>query len=404
MEISSRERILEAVDHKETDRVPIDLGGTDCSGIALGPYLKFCEHLGVNPAPIYIVDISQQIVVVDDEVADKVGSDAKVIWHLPDEWRDGHAYDGTPVKYPANFNPQTLPNGDKVILDKDGEAVLKMPNGGYFYDICKHPLKGVKEISTLDEHKDAFRDMDRPSWYDMPLEKLGKYVQQVRKNNPRALVGCFSGHVFQAGQFLRGWSEFLLDIAGNKPMAQAVMERLVEEHIKAFDRYADTVYKHVDIIEVCDDIGMQNNTWISPESYRKLVKPYHELLFSHIKKKSGARLLLHACGSISSILPDLIEVGVDILNPVQYSANKMDLVMLKRDFGRDICFWGGGIDTQKILPFGTPEQVADEVKRNIDILAPGGGFVFATVHNITEGVPLENIVALYKTVREYGSK
>jgi uroporphyrinogen decarboxylase len=402
MALTSRERILKAVQHEETDRVPIDLGGTDCSTIAIGPYRKLCEHLGIDARPYQIVDISQQIAIVDDRVADSLGTDAKVIWHLPDQWRDGQAYDGTPVKYPARFKPVTRQNGDKEVLDKNGEASMRKPAGGFYYDICRHPLMHVADPRELDAYPDSFETMDRPEWYDMSLEKLEQEVKAIRNTNDRALVGCFGGHVFQAGQYIRGWSEFLLDLAGNPAMAESVMDRLVEAHIKAFDRYAETVYQHVDIIEVCDDVGMQNTTWISPDTYRKLIKPYHRRLYQHIKTKTGLPLLLHSCGSVSTFIPDFIEIGVDILNPVQYSADKMDLATLKRDFGDDICFWGGGVDTQKILPFGTPEQVSDEVKRCIDTLAPGGGFVFATVHNITEGVPLENILAAMDTVRSHG--
>jgi len=390
------------VRHEEVDRVPIDLGGTDVSSIAIGPYRRLCEALAIEASPYFIVDTSQQIVIVDDLIADRLGSDAKAIWHLPDEWKDDYAYDQTLVKYPAEFKPVTLANGDKVVLDKDGEAYLWMPYGGFYYDICKHPLKDVQDPKDIDRYANAFETMDRPAWYDMPLEKLAQTVKTIRQNSDRALIGCFAGHVFQAGQYLRGWSEFLLDLAANPSLAEAIMDRLVQAHIAAFDCYAETVYKHVDIIEVCDDLGMQNSTWISPQTYRKLIKPYHQRLYHHIKAKTGAPILLHSDGSISSLIPDLIEIGVDILNPVQYTAGNMDLESLKRDFGSDICFWGGGVDTQHILPFGTPEQVSDEVKRCIDTLAPGGGFVFAVVHNITEGVPLDNILAALQTAASYG--
>jgi len=403
MEHTSRERILKAVRHQESDRIPIDLGGTDCSCIAIGPYRRLCDTLGIDAAPYRIVDICQQIVIVDDRVADELGVDAKVIWHLPNAWRDGRAYDATPVKYPAKFKPERLANGDRVILDKRGQATLRMPDGGFYYDICHHPLQHVQDLKELDQHTDAFESMDRPEWYDMPLEKLEREVKKVRDQNDRALIGCFGGHIFQAGQLLRGWSEFLMDLVGNPKMAEAIMDKLVEAHIKAFDGYAETFYQHVDIIEVCDDAGMQSSTWISPDTYRKLIKPYQARLYDHIKKRTGAPLLLHACGSVSPFIPDFIEIGVDILNPVQYTANNMDLATLKRDFGSDICFWGGGVDTQDTLPHGTPEAVTEEVKRCIDTLAPGGGFVFATVHNIIEGVPTENILAALRTAKSYGT-
>mgnify|MGYP006288426223 CR=1 FL=1 len=400
--LTSRERILKAVRHEEADRIPLDLGGTDVSTIAIGPYTKLCGALGIDARPHYIVDISQQVVVVQDQVADRIGADAKAIWHLPAAWRDDRAYDQTPVKYPAGFLPITLAKGDKVVLDSEGEASLRMPADGFYYDLCKHPLQHVAKMRELDHYAHEFAAIDRPPWYDMPLDQLETTVKTIRENSDRALIGCFAGHVFQAGQFLRGWSEFLMDLAGNPALAEAIMDRLVQAHIKAFDRYADTVYKHVDIIEVCDDMGMQNTTWVSPQTYRKLIKPYHQRLYEHIKAKTGLPILLHSDGSVASLIPDFLEIGVDILNPVQYTAGKMDLATLKQNFGSELCFWGGGVDTQYTLPFGTPDQVSDEVKRCIDTLAPGGGFVFAVVHNITEGTPLENILATLQTARSYG--
>ncbi len=403
MKSTSRERILDTVEHKEPDRLPIDLGGTDCSTIAIGPYHQLCKALEIDAAPYRIVDICQQVVIVDDNVADAMGSDAKVIWHLPAAWRDGEAHDGTPAQYPARFLPRTLPNKDQVVMNRQGQACLKMPHEGLYYDICCHPLAHIRDVEEIKDYPHEFDGMDRPEWCDMPLADLEQTVQQIRAHNDRALVGCFAGHIFQAGQFLRGWSQFLLDLAGWPAMAEAVMDRLLAAHIAAFDRYADTVYKHVDIIEVCDDIGMQNTTWVSPKTYRKQIKPFHRKLYQHIKKKTGAKLLLHSCGSVSSVIPDFIEIGVDILNPVQYTANHMDLAQLKRDFGSDLCFWGGGVDTQRTLPFGTPQEVSDEVKRCIDIMAPGGGFVFSVVHNITHGVPVENILAAFRTAKTYGA-
>jgi len=172
--------------------------------------------------------------------------------------------------------------------------------------------------------------------------------------------------------------------------------------MRAFERYAATVGRYVDVIEVADDLGTQDATWMSPEMYRRHVKPYHAKLYKHIKNCCDAYLLMHSDGSLYPIIPDLIEIGVDILNPIQYTAKDMELSRLKKEFGKELCFWGGGIDTQKILPFGTPDQVSDEVKRNIDILAPGGGFIFGPVHNITEGVPVHNIISAYQTAVEHG--
>ena len=264
------------------------------------------------------------------------------------------------------------------------------------------PLNKISPISELDKAIKIIENMDRPYWLDLHWEDLAQKVKKIRENTDRLLVGSFQGHIFQAGQFLRGWTEFLLDLASNPTFAEALMERLADSHIRAFDRYAVTVGKYIDVIQVNDDLGMQDAMFISPDTYRKHVKPYHAKLYKYIKDKSNIPLFLHSDGSFYQIIPDLIEIGVDILNPIQYTAKDMDLTKLKKEFGKDLCFWGGGLDTQKILPFGTRQDVEDEIKRNIDIMAPGGGFVFAAVHNITEGVPVENIIATYCTAAEHG--
>jgi uroporphyrinogen decarboxylase len=180
------------------------------------------------------------------------------------------------------------------------------------------------------------------------------------------------------------------------------MDHLAEANIRRFERYAETVGRYVHVIQFEDDLGMQDRPLLRPALYRKLVKPYHERLFRFAKSRCDAYLLLHTDGAVAPFIPDFIEMGVDALNPVQVSAAGMDTKVLKREFGRDITFWGGGCDSQDVLPFGIAEEVADEVKRRIDDLAPGGGFVFGPVHNIQAGVPPENTVAMFRTAREYG--
>lgn len=403
MTLTSRERILKTINHEEPDRVPIDLGGTDISTIMVGPYQRLGTYLGIDIQPIYVADPFQQVAIVDEKVMDSLGVDAKVINLFPESWYEGEAYNGTAVFLPDKFRPEIQNDGSKIIRDSEGNIDLKMPKGGCFFDPVNSPLKNISTISELDKAMQIIESMDRPYWLDFSWEDLAQKAKKIRKKTDRLLVGSFQGHIFQGGQFLRGWTEFLLDFKSNPAIAEALMDRLADAHISAFDQYVTTVGKFVDVIQVNDDLGMQNSMWISPETYRKYVKPYHNKLFTHIKKNSNAPLFLHSDGSFYPIIPDLIEIGVDILNPVQYTAKDMELSKLKREFGNDLCFWGGGIDTQNILPFGTPKDVQNEVKNNIDILAPGGGFVFAAVHNITEGVPVENIITLFRTAAEYGS-
>lgn len=402
MVMSRRERVLTTLKHQEPDRVPIDLGGTDVSSIMIGPYRDLCQHLGLDVEPIRVIDIAQQLPKVHDKLKAALDIDVVGVYQLPKDWREGRAYDGTEVLYPAKFRSELTSDGSRVVRNEYGQVELVMPAGSYYYDQVYHPLQDISDVAEIEKAADVIANYDRPAWLDLEWEQLAEHAKHLRETTDAVLVGQFIGHIFQAAQFIRGWEEFMLDLAVNPALAEALMERLCEAHVRAFDRYAQTAGQYVDIIEVCDDLGMQDRLWLSPQSYRKLVKPYHAKLYQHIKANCNALLMMHSDGSLFPVIPDLIEIGVDILNPVQFTAADMELGRLKREFGADLCFWGGGVDTQKTLPFGTPEQVTDEVKRCIDDLASGGGFVFAAVHNIQEGVPVENILAAFRTAAEYG--
>jgi uroporphyrinogen decarboxylase len=341
--------------------------------------------------------------MLNEEMLAALGSDAKLVTYMPTEWKDGEAYDGTKVKMPIEFQPTELPGGQKVIYDNQGNVTLTMPRGGYFYDPCHHPLRDITSVKEIEKAHDAIHTFNLPAWLNKPLDRVAEQAQRLRQEQDRVLIGDFQGHIFMAAQIIRGWTEFMLDLVSNPSMAQALLDALAQAQMKNFDVYAETVGKHLDIIQMCDDLGMQDAPWMSPQIYRSLIKPYHQKLYSHIKKKCPhAYILLHSDGSIYPMIEDLIDVGVDILNPIQYSCKNMELAKLKKEFGKDICFWGAGVDTQQKLPYGSPQEVEDEVKRNIDLLAPGGGFVFATVHNIVEGVPAENVIAAFQTAKEYG--
>lgn len=402
MGMTHRERVLTALRHEEPDRVPIDLGGTDVSGIMIGPYRELCQRLGLDVQPIHVIDIAQQLPRVHDKLRTALDIDVVGVYQCPADWRRGRAYDGTDVLYPAKFRSQLMSDGSRVVHNENGQVEMVMPEGSYYYDQVLHPLQDISTISEIDRASEVIENYDRPAWLDLDWEELAQCAKRLRETTDVILIGQFIGHIFQAGQLIRGWEEFMLDLATNPALAEALMERLCEAHMRAFDRYAETVGRHVDIIEVCDDLGMQDRLWLSPKLYRELVKPYHAKLYQHIKANADALLMMHSDGSLFPVIPDLIEIGVDILNPVQFTAADMELGRLKREFGDDLCFWGGGVDTQRVLPFGTPMEVADQVKRCIDDLAGGGGFVFAAVHNIQEGVPIDNVLAVFRTAAEYG--
>jgi uroporphyrinogen decarboxylase len=202
--------------------------------------------------------------------------------------------------------------------------------------------------------------------------------------------------------WLRGFLDFYCDVASNEELFCTILDKIVELKIIYWEHILDVAKEFVDIIQEADDLGGQNRLLISPDKYRRLVKPRHQEIFDFIHSHSNAKVFFHSCGAIREIIPDLIEIGVDILNPVQVSAPGMDSAELKQEFGKDLVFWGGGIDTQSILPYGTPQQVREEVKRRLNDFMPGGGYIFAPTHNIQADVPPENIVAMWETLKEFG--
>ena len=399
---TSRNRLLTALAHREPDRIPIDFGGTDTSTIMVGPYLELAKKIGIDPHPIYMPCPTGGTVDVASTMIDAMGGDTRLVTPYPRKWRDVMAYDGTPVRVPNGFQPETATDGSQFLRNESGAIASKMPPGSGFFFNIDHPFASIKSPGELGKEKEIFNRIDRPAFSDLPLETFGNHIRKIRENNDKILVWGFGGHIFEAAMQMRGASQFLLDLIENPKLAEAILDRITNAHIVAFDRFAETIGQYIDVIQVLDDMGTQTSPWLSPDMYRRIVKPYHAKFFRHIKQNSNIYIMLHTDGAVYPLIPDFIEMGIDILNPVQYTATGMDLKTLKHDFGNDITFWGGGIDTQHALGFNTPAEIEDEVKQNIDILAPGGGFVFATVHNILEGVPVENIITVFRTAMEYG--
>jgi uroporphyrinogen decarboxylase len=400
--MNHRGRVLTALRHQEPDRIPIDFGGTVDSTISALSYQALRKALGLPPTVTRIQDIYQYTAIVEDDVREVLGADTAPVLDLPAEWRSGTLPDGTEAQFPARFQPQRQPDGSQVVFDAAGTVTLKMPARGYYFDPVHSPLAGATSVRDIDRCMDQIEGYDHPDHLDSSYDELGCAARSLREQIDYLIVGFFGGHIFQAAQSLRGWESFLMDLLINRPFAEALLERLCETNLRRFDQFAQTVGRYVDVVHFEDDLGMQDRPLLRPELYRQVVKPYHSRLFRFARAHCNARLLFHTDGAVAPLIPDLIEMGIDALNPVQVSAEGMDPAILKREFGREIVFWGGGCDSQSILPFGTPQEVADEVKRRIDALAPGGGFVFGPIHNIQAGVPLDNVVTMFRVAREYG--
>ena len=400
--MNHRERVLTALRHQEPDRIPIDFGGTVDSTISALSYQALRQALDLPPTFTHVQDIYQYTAVVEDDVRQALGADTAPVIDLPAEWRTGTLPDGTEARFPARFQPQQQPDGSQVVFDAAGTVVLKMPARGYYFDPVHSPLAGATSAREIDRCMDQIESYDCPDHLDSSYEELARMAKTLREQTDYLLVGFFGGHIFQAAQSLRGWDTFLMDLLINRPFAEALLERLCKANLQRFDQFARTVGRYIDVVHFEDDLGMQDRPLLRPELYRQVVKPYHSRLFRFARKNCSARLLFHSDGAIAPFIPDLIEMGIDALNPIQVSAAGMDPANLKHEFGREIAFWGGGCDSQRVLPFGTPGEVADEVKRRIDALAPGGGFVFGPIHNVQAGVPLDNLLTMFQVAQEYG--
>ena len=381
--MNSRERTLLSLNHKEPDRVPLDLGGTVVTGINVNAYRNLRKYLGLPEIEPVIVDIFQQIARVDDDVMEKLGVDVKNI----------------SPRSSATFKIDIKDGGDYWYFYDEFHIGWRTPKDkGLYYDMFDHPLAG-EQITA--------EDVDKFDWPD-PLDParfvgLKEAALDVRDREKRAVVvGSMSAGIMEVFAWTRGFKDYFTDFAGNPDLAEKFMDRILEMQIAYWDKMFDTIGDVIDVAGTADDFAGQNGMLISPRAYRKLAKPRHKQLFDFIHKRSNAKIFFHSCGSIRPVIPDLIEIGCDIINPVQVSAVGMNSAELKREFGKDITFWGGGVDTQHVLGTGTSNDVREEVKRRLSDLMPGGGFIFNAVHNIQGNVPVENIMAMLETVQEYG--
>jgi len=399
--MTPRERVLAALSHKEPDRVPIDVGGTESSSISGVAYANLCDYLGLKETP-RIYDVAQQVSYTSETLRQRFHIDTMALAYEPAFWRTGTLTDGRGALLPALWQPERLADGSQVVRNASGEIAAVMPPGGYYFDSGPAPMRAVTNAAELSRYSAAFDNYDKPPFLDEGWDDMAERARKLHTETDYCIAANLMLHVLAAGQGHRGFEAFMMDLIADESLACAVMERQLESYFPRIDTYAGKMAQWVDVVLLCDDLGAQGGPLLSPETYRKTVKKYHAQLFAHIKKRFGKPLLLHSCGSVYKLIPDLIEIGVDALNPVQVSAADMDSARLKKEFGKDIVFWGGGCDTQAVLGKGSPEDVRREVKRRIEDFAPGGGYVFTQVHNIQPNVPPQNIVAMLEAAMEYG--
>jgi uroporphyrinogen decarboxylase len=379
--VDSRERVLAALNHEQTDRIPFDLGGTTVTGIHVTAYENLRDYLEMPAVEVRIQDLIEQLAVIDEDMAGRLGTDCRRL--AP----------GTPSFYERSFRDE----GDYVAFTDEWGIGWRMPkDGGFFYDMYQHPLQRADSIADLKEFR--WPDPIDPQRFDGMREQ----ASALREQGKAVILAPHCVGPTEMHAFLRGWHQYYLDFVINPGLVEYLLDKIVELKIGYWERALAEVNGYVDVVMEADDVAGQQRMLISPDTFRNLLKPRYARLFGFIKDHTSAKLLLHSCGAVRPVIGDFVDCGVDILNPVQKSAAGMDLFELKREFGKDLVFWGGGVDTQRAFASGTPDQVREDVRTNIEALAPGGGFVFATVHNTQANVAPENFVAMWETLQACG--
>ncbi len=380
--MNSRERVLTTLDHREPDRIPFDLGSTQVTGIHAVAYRRLRAYLGLPPVEPTMCDAVQQLALPDDDVIEYLGVDVRGLFPL-----NSH-----------NWNVVDAEAGEYwAYRDEWGITHHRPKRDGLYYSVVKSPLDSPT-LTSADVLAHPWPDTATPQRIAGLRERATSYRAQGKAV---MIKGVLAG-IFEMAQRVRGMQNLLMDMASDEALSGMLLDTMVELKLGFWEMALPQLADVVDVVSEADDYGTQTSQLISPRMFRRLIKPRLQVLFSRIKRLApGARLFFHSCGNVRPLVPDFIELGVDVLNPIHVTAAGMEPAALKRDFGRDIAFWGGGVETQNVLPFGTPQDVKDNVRRNVDALAAGGGYVFNTIHNIQADVPPENIVAMWEALREY---
>jgi len=376
--VNSRERVVTALNHQEPDRVPVNFGGLHTS-IHRDGHRRLLKHLGMEVYDAPIIDMFQQIVDPSLALRERFHDDVQSLFPNP----------GT--GWQLKVNP-----ADDTWTDEWG-VTYQRPAGGFWYDFKSHPLK-EGTIEELESYR--WPDPRDPNRVKGLAEKARHLYEH---SNKALLMHAATGGVYEHSYWLRGVEELYVDMATNRTYVEALAEKVVEWMLEFWDHILTAVGPYVQVVQLGDDLGAQHGLLFSPDLYRKIYKPRHRRLTDLVHKKTNARIYFHSCGSIYAILPEIIESGMEVINPLQVSARDMDSAKIKKEFGRDISIWGGGANPQTVMTLGGPAEVKAEVKRRIHDLAPGGGLVLASVHNIQPNVPPENVVAFFEAAAEYGS-
>lgn len=377
-EMTPRERVMATLNLQEPDRVPVDLSQAVGDGITITAYRNLIQHLGLPDRQIRTLAKLSQTARVDEDVLRRFRVDFRRIdLGAPDHWKDE-------------------PVGEDGYRDEWG-VVRKRPKDGFYYDIVSSPLAEEDTLAALDRY--PWPDPDDPG----RCRGLGEQARQLHEETDYAVVLVVNCAFFLRCAELRGWENFYMDLAANPTFVSALMERYLDIKLRTAELALEKVGENIDIVMVSsDDLGMIDRTLVSPQMYRALIKPLQKKTFDFFKARTPAKRYFHCDGAVYPLIGDFIEIGVEVLNPIQVSAAGMgDTQKMKADFGDRLAFWGA-IDTHQVLPHGSPEDVRREVRKRIRDFGPGGGYVVCSVHNIQPEVPPENVAAMFDEAYEFG--
>jgi len=411
--MNSRERIIAAIEHRQPDKVPVDMGATPSSGISAIAYGNMKKHMGINSGHTRLYDVVQQLAQPEDVIIDKLKIDVVDVGRsfntADSDWCDITLADGQQAQYPKWFRPERQSDGSYIARTKDGTDIAHMPVSGTFYDQSYFPyIEGYPaDYRNLGDamNKVLWQALAHSPWDNADdadfWKKLRERALDLKKNTDKALMMVCGCNLFEWGTFLRRMDNFLMDVYAEQDEVERLLDALMVHHMAGLSKVCEAVGDVCDILRFGDDLGMDSGPFMAPDIYRKLFKPRHAQLCAYVHKHSKMKTFLHSCGSIYELMPDLIDAGYDVINPVQTTCRDMEPEKLKKEFGKDICFWGGGCDTRTVLNRDTPADVKKHVLERLKIFSPGGGFVFNTVHNILPEVAPQNIEAMFKAIDEF---
>jgi uroporphyrinogen decarboxylase len=383
--MNSRERILETINHREPDHVPFDLAGTTWTGITNGAYQNLRIFLGKGSEEPRWSDMVQQIVIPSEDILEIFEVDTRGLFPLTSHNRDVYK--------------KLIDKGENwEYFDEWGFTHHFPKTNGLWFSLVKHPMENIQpEVKEINEyHWPEASDKDR-------IRGLHEKAIRFRDQGKIVLIKGLCAGIFEMHQRFRGMSNALVDPFLNTEFSDRLVGKIADLKIEFWEMALTDLADVVDVIAEADDYGTQESQLIDPEQFRQYYKPHISRIISVIKRKApNAKIMFHSCGNVRPIIPDLIEIGIDIINPVHINAAGMEPYQLKKDFGDDVVFWGGGVDTQKILASGTIVEIEEDVKKNVDALAPGGGFVFAAVHNIQSEVSPQNIMTMCESIKRFG--